>query len=377
MGEAGSDKVLCLFSAPRLCEMQWLDRTLSIQCLPTPCVSVLRHVGGNVKAWTLLLRDTSRGLALPLPVVSFGRLAAKIRLAALQAKTGAVGRPLDALVTCAALALSQVYATEPIKPGEELILQGLREQELKAQARLERKQSAGRSTKRAQLAADHQANLLRLCMQQQLVQSGWRQHMLDVFVQRHFTLAGERAERLEAAAEGGGSSAAQCLRRALRQARKCYNGGGKLAPSSTLVARRRIQSALEASLQAHPPPLNCKQLGDRVALQPEEQYRQVEASPLFEPRRDCDFSQLSSQVARRLDRLEYGPELSEVRGLCRWACSAQMCIGTPPALATLLMHAAHARLQEDEAVLRSGELHGAELNEIVARMHRVRCARQA
>lgn len=247
----------------------------------------------------------------------------------------------------------QVYATRPIKPGEELVSVGLREQEQKALDKLQRRQEAKRgqrSIARAQQAAQHQYDLLKRSMLQLLLQSGWRQHQLGVMARRHYALAEQHKQRLRAAAAEAAAApaaaeapattaeestvsyarsrqAATYLRRlqrlnaAMREAALYYNGsadadGRSIPTSSTARLRRRLQDALEASLLAHPAPRSPEELRSWVCLPLEQQYRPAGLDWALDdsPRRACDFSQLPSNVARRLDRLTTGPELPEVRG---------------------------------------------------------------
>lgn len=168
--------------------------------------------------------------------------------------------------------MMQAYATRPIKPGEELVSVGLREQEQAALLKVERRRAANRAKRRiarALQAAEHQSDLLKLSMLQLLVQSGWRQHHLDVIARRHYALAAQQLKELrkaaaaakaasEAAAAAGESAAADTrslvaewyslradlLDRAMRCAALRYSGSGGRS-TSTPAFRRRLQDALE------------------------------------------------------------------------------------------------------------------------------------
>ncbi len=242
-----------------------------------------------MEAWTLLLRDEQRGLVLPLPVVSLRRLSfgtgrwdvvcnrtsTRRGQSSCWRHRGREPCVANHATTIAALhhsTMMQAYATRPIKPGEELVSVGLREQEQAALLKVERRRAANRAKRRiarALQAAEHQSDLLKLSMLQLLVQSGWRQHHLDVIARRHYALAAQQLKELrkaaaaakaasEAAAAAGESAAADTrslvaewyslradlLDRAMRCAALRYSGSGGRS-TSTPAFRRRLQDALE------------------------------------------------------------------------------------------------------------------------------------
>lgn len=189
-----------------------------------------------------------------------------------------------------------------------------------------------------QVAAQFQGKVL-----EELLASGWRQHTLDVFFQRHAALAaklagvkpkGSKLQQLKAALAAaveryyGGSSGEEPKEEGAKA-----NGGSDSKPKAggcdgkdggsdsgsgsdsgdsgdsdaAAAALREIQAALEKSLLCHPPPLNTQQLGKQLTLKPSKQFSPFDGfeRPL---QKRSDFAALKPETTKKLDGLKGTPE---------------------------------------------------------------------
>lgn len=222
---------------------------------------------------------------------------------------------------------------------------------------IEKKGTAELKAELAEAAADEAAELeadqLAGKAMEQLLPSGWRQHTLDVFFQRHAELAaklaggkakGSQPQQLKAAQaaavgryyggstggaaeeeeekEGGCSGKGSATKQAGSGSKPNASGadGGSDSGSDSgksdgrdaeAEALRELQTALEASVLAHPPPLSTQQLGKMLTLKPSKHFQPFDG--FEQPLQQCsDFGSLKSETRKQLDGLEpKEPEESE------------------------------------------------------------------
>lgn len=163
--------------------------------------------------------------------------------------------------------------------------------------------------------------LLQDALLPQLIESGYRCHVLDAFWLRLNRLAAARVRAMAAKHRAGASALTAALRQAQRAAALLYygssdGGDGESAEAGSLQASgsgdggdaqavERLAAALQCSLAAHPPPRSGAALHMLAAPPAEQQYSVVPPSQLPPLARATDFSGLPRVL---VDHFEAAPE---------------------------------------------------------------------
>ena len=311
----------------------------------------------------------------------------------------------------------QLETTRAIEEGEELVVSSAREtlEQRRKEAGLDseaateeegeapsprEKQRTG--NKAAEAAAEQAAKAaaeadleeaegqLQDAMMEQLLASGWRQHTLDVFVQRHAALAATLAQ-----SGGLKSRAAKQLAKERAEALGVYYGDRRRsarireqAGACDSAALRELLAAQEASLLRHPPPGSTQQLEQRLTLAASQRFVRVEShEPPLQHR--SVFKQLQRPTVKKLGGLAGEPQpLPEVRGWASWETGRHPRRALPPRLPArsprlpaspapriTLPCLACCAAQGCRDRLDSGDAFpGVHVCEVQARLHSVRCA---